>query len=72
MKNRFNGVTDETALAFNPDSRRYFEMHYMEAKAFSENNGDIRKLMDSRKERFGTVEPTLEEFEQMRMQKNLT
>ena len=72
VKNRFNGVTDETALAFNPDSRRYFEMHYMEAKAFSENNGDIRKLMDSRKERFGTVEPTLEEFEQMRMQKNLT
>lgn len=60
VKNRYNGLTGETSLAFNPNSRRYFELHKLEAEAFSANNGDIKKLMKSRVDRFGSVEPTLD------------
>ena len=50
-------------MAFNPATRRYFELHKLEAEAFSASNGNIKKLMESRMKRFGCVEPTLEEFE---------
>ena len=59
-------------MAFNPQSRRYFELHKLEADALTSSNGDIRKLIESRVQRFGCIEPTLEQFEQMRIQKNLS
>ena len=59
-------------MAFNPQSRRYFELHKLEADALTSSGGDIRKLIESRVQRFGCIEPTLEQFEQMRIQKNLS
>ena len=57
-------------MAFNPANRRYFELHKLEADAFAASNGNIRKLIESREKRFGCIEPTLEEFEHMRLQKS--
>ena len=48
VKNRHNGLIGETSLAFNPANRRYFELHKLEADAFSESNGNIKKLIESR------------------------
>ena len=59
-------------MAFNPQSRRYFELHKLEADALTSSNGNISKLIESRVQRFGCIEPTLEQFEQMRIQKNLS
>ena len=48
VKNRHNGLIGETSMAFNPANRRYFELHKLEADAFSESNGNIKKLIESR------------------------
>lgn len=58
-------------MAFYPNSRRYFELQYKEAEAFAKSGGDIKKLVDSRMERFGKVEPSLDEIQEMKMVKNL-
>ena len=34
VKNRFNGFTGETSLAFSPSSRRYFELFHQEKEPF--------------------------------------
>ena len=49
VKNRFNGFTGETALAFNPSSRRYFELFHQEKDIFIQSNGNIRKLIEGRR-----------------------
>ena len=61
VKNRFNGYTGETSLAFNPSSRRYFELFHQEKEVFVQSNGNIRKLIESRKNKYGCIEPPLEQ-----------
>ena len=61
VKNRFNGFTGETSLAFSPSSRRYFELFHQEKEPFIQSNGNIKKLVEARKEKFGCIEPPLDE-----------
>ena len=35
-------------MAFNPATKRYFELHKLEADAFNTSGGNIRKLIESR------------------------
>jgi hypothetical protein len=44
-------------LAFNPKSRRYFELTSHEREVFVQSNGDIKKLIESRMSKYGAVEP---------------
>ena len=60
VKNRFNGFTGETSLAFNPSSRRYFELFHQEKEVFVQSNGNIRKLIESRNSKYGCIEPPLD------------
>lgn len=40
-----------------------------ETESFHKNQGDIKKLIESRITRFGKIEPSLDEIELMRMEK---
>ena len=48
-------------MAFNPKSRRYFELFRNEKEPFLASNGDIKTLIQSRVDRFGCVEPPLKQ-----------
>lgn len=60
IKNRYTGCVGEVGLAFNPKSRRYFELTSHEREVFLSTNGDIKKLVDSRISKYGTIEPCLQ------------
>lgn len=64
IKNRYTGNVGEIGLAFNPKSRRYFELTSHEREVFLKSNGDVKKLIDSRMNKYGCIEPaTLPEKE---------
>ena len=48
-------------MAFNPKSRRYFELFRNEKEPFLASNGEIKTLIQSRIDRFGCVEPPLKQ-----------
>ena len=57
IKNRYTGNVGEIGLAFNPKSRRYFELTSHEREVFLQSNGDIKRLIESRVNKYGTIEP---------------
>ena len=57
IKNRYTGTVGEIGLAFNPKSRRYFELTSHEREVFLSSNGDIKKLIESRMTKYGVIEP---------------
>ena len=57
IKNRYTGTVGEVGLAFNPKSRRYFELTSHEREVFVQSGGDIKKLIESRMNKYGTIEP---------------
>ena len=58
-------------LAFHAKTRRYIELQYKEAESFIENLGNVQKLIESRKDRFGCIEPSLELIDQLTVQRNI-
>jgi hypothetical protein len=61
IKNRYTGCVGEIGLAFNPKSRRYFELTSHEREVFLSSNGDIKKLIESRMTKYGVIEPPFSE-----------
>ena len=61
VKNRYNGLTGQVSLGFNPKSRRYFELHKLEVDEMmnKKERFDIRQLIERREEKFGCVEPSI-------------
>jgi hypothetical protein len=59
VKNRYNGITGSTHLAFNSKSRRYIELYQKEIDPYMKSNGDIKLFTESRIEKYGTIEPEL-------------
>ena len=57
IKNRYTGSVGEIGLAFNPKSRRYFELTSHEREVFAQTNGDIKRRIESRINKYGTIEP---------------
>lgn len=57
IKNRYTGNVGEVGLAFNPKSRRYFELTNHEREVFVQSGGDIKKLIESRINKYGMIEP---------------
>lgn len=57
IKNRYTGNVGEIGLAFNPKSKRYFELTSHEREVFAQTNGDIKRLIESRINKYGTIEP---------------
>jgi hypothetical protein len=62
VKNRYDGTVGETAMAFNPKTKRYFEMTPFEKSLFIESKGDIKKLCEARINKYGVVEPAMAEL----------
>ena len=58
-------------LAFHAKTRRYIELQHKEAESFITNLGNVQKLIESRKERFGVIEPSLELIDQLTVQRNM-
>lgn len=46
-------------MAFNPANKRYFELTAHERELFIASNGNIKKLVESRINKYGEVEPML-------------
>ena len=59
VKNRYNGITGSTHLAFNPKSRRYIELYSKEIDPYLKSNGDIKLFVESREQKYGKIEPEL-------------
>jgi hypothetical protein len=48
-------------MAFNKDTKRYLELNKIERDLFAKEEGDVKKLCERRLEKYGTLEPFLEE-----------
>ena len=59
IKNRYDGTVGEAGLAFNAQNKRYFELTAHERELFVASNGNIKKLIESRMNKYGMVEPML-------------
>ena len=51
-------------LAFNPKTKRYFELGKHESEIFIESGGNIKKLVEYRENKYGVVEPPLKAVEE--------
>jgi hypothetical protein len=49
-------------MAFNPKTKRYFEITPFEKNLFVESKGDIKKLCEARINKYGVIEPSLAEI----------
>lgn len=61
IKNRFDGEVGQAGLAFNKQTKRYFELNKIERDQFAKEDGDVQKMIDRRMEKFQCVEPFYEE-----------
>jgi len=44
-------------MAFDKDTRRYFELNKVERELFIKEEGDVKKQIERRVEKYGCVEP---------------
>ena len=57
-KNRFDGEVGEVSLLFNPDNKRYFEITTEEKQQMLLSQGNYKKIIKNRIDKYGAVEPT--------------
>jgi hypothetical protein len=57
-KNRFDGEVGEVSLLFNPDNKRYFEITTEEKQQMLLSQGNYKKIIKNRIEKYGSVEPS--------------
>jgi alkyl hydroperoxide reductase subunit AhpC len=59
-KNRYDGEVGYQHLAFNSETRRYFEISNYEYSLIADGKGTVKRLIEYRKQKFnGEVEPEL-------------
>ena len=68
VKNRFDGEVGQAGMAFNKDTKRYLELNKIERDLFAKEEGDVKKLCERRLEKYGTLEPFLDEQKQSKME----
>ena len=56
-KNRFDGEVGQQSLAYNKDSKRYFELNKIERDLLIKEEGNVTKTIERRIEKLGCVEP---------------
>ena len=56
-KNRFDGEVGQQSLAYNKDSKRYFELNKHERDLLIKEEGNVTKTTERRIEKLGCVEP---------------
>lgn len=55
-------------MAFDKDSRRYFELNKIDRELFIKEEGNVNKQIERRMEKYGCVEPFYESQKNLRIE----